>query len=495
MSLVPPPAGVKPGLALGLCRQVLGLAPGPGNILAAVSGGGDSVALLRLLHHLAPGLGWLLTVAHVDHGLRPDSADDASFVRGLAASLGLPCLERRVAVRVQGRSPEEAARLARRAALLEMATEAGAGVIALAHSLDDQAETVLARALTGSGPSGLAGMRPLGLPWWRPLLAASRQDLRDYLRGLGQAWRSDPSNQGLEPLRNRVRQQLLPLTRQAINPRADQALGRLAHICAQEEDFWVWWCGQQWTAAGRAQGDSLCLELGFLEGLPMAAQGRLVRFLAGRLTGAGQHLLSLHVAQVLDLLGGPPGRRLTLPGGLEAAREHGCLRLYWAGPPADFQAQMHGPGWLWLPHLRGWLQVEECPGPPLLAARGPEAWLPAKAVAWPLMVRPPRRGEVFHPLGAPGKKRLGRVLLDRKVPAWWRPRTVMVEDQEGLWWAAPWSLADRARQNRSSGPWLRLCLVDTIDPPAYTRFFKNAPLNKGLDGAATGKAVKPGDDP
>ncbi|MBI5524154.1 MAG: tRNA lysidine(34) synthetase TilS [Desulfarculus sp.] len=495
MSLVPPPAGVKPGLALGLCRQVLGLAPGPGRLLAAVSGGGDSVALLRLLHHLAPGLGWLLSVAHVDHGLRPGSAGEARFVGELATSLGLPFLTRRVAVRAKGRAPEEAARLARRAALLEMAQEAGSQVIALAHSLDDQAETVLARALTGSGPSGLAAMRPLDLPWWRPLLKASRQDLRDYLRGLGQAWRSDPSNQGLGPLRNRLRHQVLPLARQAINPRTDQALGRLAHICAQEEDFWQWWCQEQWRVAGRQEGDSLCLGLDHLTGLPPAARRRLARFLAARLTGSGQHLLSGHVEQVLDLWDGPPGRRLTLPGGLAAAREHQCLRLYWAGPPAAFQAQLHGPGWLWLPHLQGWLTVEECPGPPLLAARGPEAWLPAKAVAWPLIARQPRRGEIFHPLGAPGAKRLSRVLLDRKVPAWWRPRTVMLEDQKGLWWAAPWSLAGRAKQNHPQGPWLRLRLVDTIDPPAYTRFFENAPLNKGLDGVATGMAVKPGDDP
>lgn len=495
LSLVPPPAGVKPSLAQSLCRRVLALAPGPGKVLAAVSGGGDSVALLRLLHHLAPALGWQVSVAHVDHGLRPDSADDARFVTGLAASLGLPFLGRRVRVESKGRSPEEAARLARRAALLEMAGEAGAGVIALAHSLDDQAETVLARAMTGSGPSGLAAMRPQDGPWWRPLLDAGRQDLRDYLRGLGQAWRSDPSNQGLAPLRNRLRHQVLPLARQAVNPKVDEALGRLAHICAQDEDFWGWWCREQWAVAGRAEGDSLCLALSHMAGLPSAAQGRLVRFLAGRLTASGQHLLSLHAGQVLALLAGPPGRRLALPGGLGAAREHESLRLYWAGPPADFQAQLHGPGWLWLPHLQGWLQVEPCPGPPLLQARGREAWLPAKAVAWPLCLRPPRRGEAFHPLGAPGRKRLSRVLLDRKVPAWWRPRTVMVEDQEGLWWAAPWSLADRARQNQSPGPWLRLRLVDTIDPPAYTRFFKNAPSNKGLARRPPGRGGLTGDDP
>jgi tRNA(Ile)-lysidine synthase len=495
LSLVPPPAGVKPGLGRRLRGLILASPPALGPILAAVSGGGDSVALLRLLHDLAPGQGWRVCVAHVDHGLRPDSPDDASFVEDLAAGLGLACLCRRVRVRGKGRSPEEAARLARRQALLEMAAECGAGVIALAHSADDQAETVLARALGGSGPSGLAGMLPLDGPWWRPLLDARRQDLRDYLRGLGQDWRRDPSNQSLAPLRNRVRHQLLPLAAQAVNPRAVEALGRLAGLCAQEEEFWRQWCEEQWRAAGRRQGTSLCLKLSHISQLSLAAQRRLLRFLATGLTGQGQHLLYPHVEQLLELLAGAPGRQLSLPGGLWAAKEREFLRLDRAGAPPDFRLELAGPGWAWLPHLQGWLLVEPHPGPPLLEARGAEAWLPAAAIRWPLAIRPPRPGELFHPLGAPGKKRLSRILLDRKIAPWWRRRTVMVEDQEGLWWAAPWSLAQRARLCPQPGPWLRLRLVDTIDPPVYTRFFKNAPLHKGLVGQPPGKAAKPGDDP
>lgn len=490
--------GVKPGLEKRLCALIPASSPGPrpgDPILAAVSGGGDSVALLRLLHGLATQQGWPLSVAHVDHGLRPDSGDDAAFVADLAAGLGLRFLQRRVAVRRQGRSPEEAARLARRAALREMAREAGARAIALAHSADDQAETVLARALTGTGPSGLAGMLPWDDPWWRPLLAAHRADLRAYLAGLGQAWRRDPSNDSLAPLRNRVRHELLPLAAQAVNPRAVAALARLAGLCAEEEAFWRQWCEEQWRAAGRHEGTSLCLELKHIEQLPLAAQRRLLRHLAGRLTGQGQHLLFEDLERLRALLAGAPGRRLSLPGGLWAASEQDQLRLDHAGPPAKFRGRLDGPGWLWLPHLNGWLQVETHPGPPMLKARGPEAWLPAGAVRWPLEVHPPLPGERFHPLGAAGGKRLSRVLIDRKVPAWWRPRTVMVGDQEGLWWAAPWSLAQRAKLAPASGGWLRLRLVDTLDPPVYIKFFKNAPLNKDLAGMPSGAGCQTGDDP
>ncbi|CAO0822319.1 tRNA(Ile)-lysidine synthase [Desulfarculales bacterium] len=495
LSLILPPAGVKPGLEQNLCRLLLASDPGPGPLLAAVSGGGDSVALLRLLHLLAPERGWRLSVAHVDHALRPDSGRDAIFVQALAAGLGLDYRARRVRVQVQGRSPEEAARLARREALLAMAGEAGAGVIALAHSADDLAETILARLLIGRGPSGLAGMLTLDRPWWRPLLPAQRQTLREYLRGLGQQWRSDPSNQCLTSLRNRIRQQLLPLAAEAGNPRVVEALGRLAEICAQEEDFWRQWCAGQWQAAGRAQGTSLCLELSLINDLPLAARRRLVRFLAGNLTGGGQHLLYPHVEQVLELMAGPPGRQVTLPGGLWAAREEKTLRLDRTETPPEFRLELDGPGWVWLPHLRGWLIVEPSPGPPLLQARGPEAWLPAAAMRWPLIIRPALPGERFHPLGAPGQKRLSRILLDRKIAPWWRRRTVIVEDQEGLWWAAPWSLAQRARLAFGEGPWLRLRLVDTIAPPVYTNFFKNAPLYKGLADLPAGAGCQTGDDP
>lgn len=493
-SLIPPLAGVKPGLAGALAQGLAAHCPGPGPLLVGVSGGGDSVALLRLLHLLAPAQGWRLLVGHVDHGLRPDSGDDAAFVAGLAAGLGLQCLARRVQVRPQGRSPEEAARLARRQALLAMAAQAGAGAIALAHTADDQAETLLCRALSGSGPTGLAGMRPWEAPCWRPLLACRRADLRDWLKSLGQDWRHDPSNQELGPLRNRARLKLIPLAEELINPRAVEALSRLAGLCAQEEEFWAAWCQEKWATHGRRQGTSLCLGLGAFAGLALAGRRRLVRHLASRLTGQGQHLLAPHVEQVLELVEGRPGRQLSLPGGLWAAREADCLRLDQAGPPADCTARLDGPGWLWLPHLQGWLMAEELPGPPRLAARGPEAWLPLKAVRWPLLARPPRLGEVFHPLGAPGAKRLSRILLDRKVPRWWRPRVVLVEDQTGPWWAAPLVLGQRARQEAPHGPWLRLRLVDTFEPPAYTIFSKNAPLNKGLAGPPRAEATQPGDD-
>ena len=466
-SLSPWPPGVKAGEGAQL-PPLAGPLPGPGPLLVAVSGGGDSVALLHILHRLAPERGWRLVVGHVDHGLRPDSPEDARFVQELARGLGLACRVQAVQARRPGLSPEEAARQARRRALVEMARAEGAGIIALAHTADDQAETVLARVLSGTGPTGLAGMRPFSPPFWRPLLGARREDLRDFLRRQGLSWREDPSNRDLGPQRNRIRHRLLPLARELVNPRAEEALCRLARLCADEEEYWQNWCARALQEHSRREGSSLCLELDHLLALEPAPRRRLLRAALHGLSGRGQGILRHHLEDLGRLAAGKPGRRLVLPGGLVAWREADVLRLDREDSDLDFTCRLDGPGWAYLAPLGLWLAVEPSGRPQSLRARGPVVHLPARRVRWPLVIRPPRPGERFHPLGAPGSKRLSRFLIDQKVPPWWRRRTVVVADQEGPWWAGPWSLAERARKKGGESQWLCLRLVDTSHVPSYT---------------------------
>ena len=419
------------------------------------------MALARLLALAAPEHGWKLALGHVDHGLRPESGDDARFVAELARELGAEFLLQKVTVAAQGRSLEEAARLARRRALSQMAAQAGTTAIALGHTAGDQAETVLMRLISGTGPSGLAAMRPWDPPWWRPLLAQSREELRGWLRAQGHLWREDATNDSLEPLRNRVRHQLLPLAMELVNPKAEEALARLASLAAEEEELWQAWCREQEGPILTRQGTSLLLAVEPLAGLHPARQRRLMRHAMDLLTGQGQHLLALHVEQLLELLAGEAGRKLTLPGGLMAWREAQALRLDWADPPPCPSLVLHGPATVSLPHLGAVLRLELVKDQPPLTGRGPSACLPAQAVRWPLELRPPQPGERFHPLGAPGSKRLSRLLIDQKVPQWWRTRTLVVADRDGPWWAAPWAVAERARLKGTESTYLRLSFVDT----------------------------------
>ena len=436
-------------------------------VLAAVSGGGDSVALALLLRRACGEKAIPLALGHVDHGLRPDSGQDAEFVERLAGELGLGFFLRRVAVAGKGASPEEAARSARRKALLELARKAGAGVVALGHTLDDQAETVLHRALVGTGPTGLAGMRALSGPWWRPLLGVTRRELRDYLKARGQTWRTDPSNLELDYARNRVRHKILPMAKEFINPKAPQALARLAEVSAQEEDYWLKEALAFLNAHARVEGSSLCLAAGPLAALHPAAQRRMLRYALEGYLGTGQHLGLLHLERLRDLLLGAPGRQADLAGGLWAGREADLLRLDNC-PAALPELFLDGPACLDLPGLGRRLVVEWASEPGALAGRGPEAWLPESVVRWPLEIRAPKPGDRFHPLGAPGGKKLARFFQDAKTPPWWRARSMVVLSAGEIIWVGPWAPDEKIRRKGGENGWLRLALVDTQPVCKYT---------------------------
>ncbi len=213
-----------------------------GRVLVALSGGPDSVALLDVLRTLAPsGELTIAAVAHFNHGLRGAEADeDEAFCRSMAAELSLPFDAGRGDVRAlackQGRSVEDAARVARYAFLEAAADRAGADVIAVGHTRDDQAETFLLRLLRGSGSRGLAGILPRSGRVVRPLLDVSRAVLRQYARDRGLTFRTDPSNDDVSIPRNRVRHELLPYLAREFSPGVVDVLARAAAIARDDDE-------------------------------------------------------------------------------------------------------------------------------------------------------------------------------------------------------------------------------------------------------------------
>ena len=236
-----PPSATNPldGLANAVSNGAsrLGI-PSDAHMVLAVSGGPDSVALLHGAAHLARagGTAWRLTVAHLDHALRPDSETDATFVGELVASLGLPFVSRRTDVaalaRDEHRSLEEAGREARYRFLAEAAGIDG--LVATAHTADDAAETVLINLLRGSGLAGVSGMPARRGHVVRPLLSERRAALRSLLDGAGVPYRDDPSNLDPAYLRNRVRHELLPML-ERLRPAAVESVARFAELAAADD--------------------------------------------------------------------------------------------------------------------------------------------------------------------------------------------------------------------------------------------------------------------
>lgn len=272
-----------------------GLAADGDHVVAAVSGGADSLCLLHVLHDLQTTVGFHLTAATFDHGLRgADGAADAAYVVDVCAQWGIVCHAGRavepLAERAAGVGLEAAARRARYEFLMSVCLQVGADRAATGHHADDQAETVLLRLLRGSGLTGIAGMAfaaPLpyapGLRLIRPLLRLRRSDCDAYCAAIGVTPREDATNRDRERLRNQIRWEVLPMLR-AINPQIETALGSLAEIAAVDDGFIQ-------AALLRATPDEISDDAGItlprrsFRALPDALRRRWIASAARRLTG------------------------------------------------------------------------------------------------------------------------------------------------------------------------------------------------------------------
>jgi tRNA(Ile)-lysidine synthase len=297
--------------------------PRGSTLVVGLSGGADSVALADVLATLRRRRGFRLVAAHLDHGLRPGSAADADFCAEVCRSLDLPF--RRGAADVRARAArergglEQAARRERYDFLRRVRDEEAAAAIAVAHTRDDQAETLLLRLLRGAGATGLGGMRPRAGDVLRPLLAVSRQEVLAHLRERGLAWREDPSNADTAHRRNRVRHELLPYLEERFNPGIRAALARTAGLLADEAAHVRAEADALLAVAARDEGEALVLLRAPLAGAPTAVARATIRQALSRAGGLAQ-VGALHVERVLHLARAkaPSGRRLPLPGGREA---------------------------------------------------------------------------------------------------------------------------------------------------------------------------------
>jgi len=405
--------------------------------LVAVSGGPDSVALLDVLHELAPALRLTLEVAHVHHGLRPEADADADFARGLAERLGLPFhLER---VRVRREPPwdglEAEARRARHAALEARARLIAAARIATGHTADDQAETVLMRLLDGAGPRGLAGIAPARGLLIRPLIESRREDVLAHLAARGLGWVEDASNRDPRFLRNRIRHQVLPYLAEVCGPRITESLCRSAALSralvAELEER----ARAELDRLGARGACGVVFAVGDLARLSEELAAETLLQAAAALGDARPRRGAIHRA-VRRLLAPEPTRRALKVGRLVMERSGRWLRVGPLRPPALDPRTWEVPGDLTIGELGVRLEARRFDrGPDYAPPRERQrAAFDADRLPSRLVVRPRRRGERFAPFGGPEERRLKSLLSDAGIPRWERARIPLIEADGQIAW-------------------------------------------------------------
>ena len=409
------------------------------SVLAAVSGGADSVALLDVLGALAGEWSLTLHAVHVNHGLRPGAEADATFVRDLCAQWNVPLHVERVAVR---REPpweglEAEARRARYAAFREVAKRTGAQRIATAHTADDQAETVLMRILEGAGPRGLAGIAASRGMLIRPLLDARRADVEAHLRARGVTWVEDESNRDPRFLRNRIRHQVLPFLAEIIEPSIVDRLVRSATLVRSMVEDLERAAAHELARLAQRAPEGFILRVSDLGALPHELAAETVRH-AGRVLGHGA-ALRRHAHQALQ--------RLLVPGAVSGSFRMGGLvversgRWLRVGPPRLpplAPRVLPVPGTIALPEIGAVIEARCFPKPPGYAAPRDTLLAAFDADLLPerLDIRSRRTGDRFAPFGGPSERRLKSLFIDAGVPRWSRPRVPLLEAAGDIIWVA-----------------------------------------------------------
>jgi tRNA(Ile)-lysidine synthase len=413
-----------------LCRYSM-IMPGD-RVIVAVSGGPDSVCLLDILHELKDDFRLELIVAHFDHGFRPGEDEaETHFVESLAGALNLFFETKRADQNVgEGRaSTEEMARNARYQFLEEVQERFFAHKIALGHSLNDQAETVLMRLLRGSGPSGLAGIPPYRDDRIiRPLIEVARSEIERYIERRGLKYMTDSSNLETHYLRNRIRLELIPLLKE-YQPRIVELLGQTADIM-RKDDQWLETMAEGWVKEKSETKDNgeIHIPVSPFITLPKALRCRVIRHVL-RTTGGGLRRVSLRHISAINRMAERerPQSQVSLPNRLIAKRVYDNLvftTLMEDKGSNEFWYPLYGPGSFHLEAGQCIVSLEELEGVSLADAGASPGivFLDGDRITYPLVIRSLRPGDRFIPLGMTGHKKLKDFFIDLKIPSEARAR-------------------------------------------------------------------------
>ncbi|MBI4298335.1 MAG: tRNA lysidine(34) synthetase TilS [Chloroflexi bacterium] len=452
-------------------------------LVVAVSGGPDSLTLLYSLNALRDSFGLQLHGAHLNHGLRGADADeDAEFVAKTLQSLGLPCTVERAEVaafRAKERlSLEEAARKVRYLFLSRVAAEVGASAVALGHTSDDQAETILMNLLRGTGLSGLRGIAlftsaPMvsdmpEITALRPLLNVTREETEAYCRAQGLSPRRDETNLSSRFTRNRLRNELLPLLQQ-YNPNIKDSLLRLSRSAAEDLAYIEKEVDKAWAGVITERPRGLELDRSAFSSLDTAIQHHLLRRAVNHVKGDLGNVERNHIQNMARLMQRGAGKSLDLPGQVTFSVSYATATLSSVMeepcplPPLDGEHRLNIQGETLLP---GWQVSAVVPDPESASCyllreeqgRGDSysAVLSLEATGRELWIRRRRPGDRFQPLGMAQEKKLQNFMVDSKIPRSWRDRIPLVVSPRGIVWVVGYRIAEWAQVQEATTGTIRL---------------------------------------
>lgn len=423
-------------------------------VVASVSGGPDSLSLLGFLVSIREEMDLKLHVFHVDHMFRgEESARDADAVEQFASNLDLPFERVQVNVpailRETDASPQDVARRARKENLFAYAHEVGADRIAMGHTADDQVETFLMRIIQGAGLTGLGGMSPVAGKIIRPLIYVWRKEVEEYARRMGLVPRVDSSNLNQVYLRNHVRMRLVPYLSSEFGISVKEVILREVESLATDREFMEQKVLEAFEDIARAGEGEVRLDANKLEALHLSLKRGVLREAWRRLLPDETYPGWQNIADILDkVVGGASGARIDLPRGVVAEREYGDIVLSTpAGKEAekriDDPVELELPGSVDLPWCGQVLSAAEVPESDVKLESGPDVEFVRADIAFPLVVRIPRPGDRFRPLGFTGTRKLSDFFIDIKLPRRDRARCPVVVSGDDVVWVVGHRLDDR----------------------------------------------------
>ncbi|MBN2516843.1 MAG: tRNA lysidine(34) synthetase TilS [Deltaproteobacteria bacterium] len=453
----------------------------------AVSGGPDSIALLRVMTNIAAEFRLSLVIIHVNHDLRGEESErEERFVRTLGESMKIPVAARKISIpairkREQG-SVENISRRERYGYFEEVKESYSLDKIALGHNQDDQAETVIMKFLRGSGLEGLRGILPVrdGM-YVRPLIEATREEILVFLREEGAQYMTDSSNVDDIYVRNRIRNRLIPALKEQYNPRLAENIARMADIIRLENDFIEQYVKDALLKLNIIyEGNKVGINIPDFKLLPPVIRLRIIKRLLQNRSSSKMKISYVHVKAVIGLIEGPRSNGLLdLPLGIMVRREYDNLTIVKdevsskLTDPHDKNKKRKDDKWgvndyyydIFIP---GTVKIKEagltidfsCIGIEQIDFNAENTvFMDYDSLTFPLIIRNIRAGDRMQPLGLGGTKKVKSIFIDKKIPRSKRGKTPLLVDQISVLWIPGIKLSDRVRVTDATKTVLRAEII------------------------------------